>query len=375
MFFSKRPAVPAPVPIANRDSGTHRSLPPPTDDSEALIDALGGVLRALAKHAFDVGDTSAKAVETRLEGWARHVLVMAPIPGTEPRDARPDAPRRDYRGLLRAVTDHRRAERDYVTSTISELRAALWSFVSTLTRSLGSDQSTDVRLRERVERLRKAVAGSSYEALRAEAGETASVLAAVVQEREERARRQAMELGKTLRSLREQLDEAHREGALDPLTRVYNRRTLDEVLERAAGLSAIAREPSVLMMVDLDHFKAVNDRHGHQAGDAVLAAVAEALLRCFPRRGDVIARYGGEEFAVVLNGATADDASPLADKLLAALRAVSVKHGNVVLAITASVGYAAIRVGEPVPSWIERADRALYEAKSAGRNRAVAAPV
>ncbi len=352
-------------------SGTHPVTQPEDDAANDALDALGAVLRALARNAFDLGEVNAKSIEKKLEGWATHILVCGPVPGTEESGAR--APRRNFNAMVRAVTDHRKYEREYVTTTITELRTTLWSFVTTLTRSLGAEESTDTRLRERVERLKEAVASDSYEALRAEASLTANVLADVVHEREERARRQAAELGKTLRSLREQLEEANREGALDPLTRIYNRKTLEEVLERSVGLSALAREPCCLLMIDVDHFKRVNDHYGHPAGDAVLKEVADALVRCFPRRGDVVARYGGEEFAVVLTGSTMEEAARLAEKPLQAMRALTVKHGAHAIQVTVSVGYAGVRAGELAEAWIERADKALYAAKTGGRNRAVAA--
>lgn len=381
MFWKKRREEPVTVRDADPwQSGTHRAVPPPEDETNNdanndALDALGAVLRALARNAFDLGEANAKTVEKKLEAWATHVLVCGPLPGTEDADGRgPRAPRRNFQAMIRAVTDHRKLEREYVTTTVTELRSTLWAFVTTLTRSLGAEASTDARLQDRVERLKAAVASDQYEALRAEASLTANVLADVLQEREERARRQAAELGKTLKSLREQLEQANREGALDALTRIYNRKTLDEVLERSVGLAALAREPCCLLMVDVDHFKSVNDRYGHPAGDAVLREVADALVRCFPRRGDVVARYGGEEFAVVLTGSTLEEAHRLAQKPLQAMRALSVKHGAQAISVTVSVGYANVRPGELAEAWVERADKALYQAKTSGRDRAVAAP-
>ncbi|MBL8714923.1 MAG: diguanylate cyclase [Myxococcales bacterium] len=375
MFWRKRREEPVTVRDAEPppwQSGTHAVTQPEDDAANDALDALGAVLRALARNAFDLGDLNAKSIEKKLEGWATHILVCGPVPGTE-ESGGARAPRRNFNAMVRAVTEHRKFEREYVSTTITELRSTLWSFVTTLTRSLGAEESTDTRLRERVERLKEAVTSDSYEALRAEASLTANVLADVVHEREERARRQAAELGKTLRSLREQLEEANREGALDPLTRIYNRKTLEEVLERSVGLSALAREPCCLLMIDVDHFKRVNDHYGHPAGDAVLKEVADALVRCFPRRGDVVARYGGEEFAVVLTGSTMEEAARLAEKPLHAMRALTVKHGAHAIQVTVSVGYAGVRTGELADAWIERADKALYAAKTGGRNRAVAA--
>ena len=370
MFWTKRPD-PAKAPDPVRETPAPKARPEEDPSAESL-DALAAVLRAWGRNAFDVAELPAKQVEKTLEGWAQHVLVFAPPPGSEaPRDGAPV--RRNFGMLVRALTEHRKAEREYVQTAIPELRSMVWSFVRTLARSLGSDEQADVRLRERVKRLEDAAAGDSFAVLKAEASLTASVIGEVVKQREERARLQTQELAQTLRSLREQLEEANREGSLDPLTRIYNRKTLAEVLLRSANLSTLALEPCTLMMIDIDHFKRVNDQHGHQAGDAVLKAVADALVRCFPRRADVVARFGGEEFAVVLNGASIRETAALVERPLAAIRGLAIRHGNTTLSVTASIGFATVRSGEPVEAWVERADKALYAAKQGGRDRAVAA--
>jgi diguanylate cyclase len=370
MFWKKQRSEPEPQP-SEKPSPTP-AAPAAPDVAEEAIDALGAILRALGRHAFDLGEVNAKTVEKTLEGWAAHVLVFAPPPGQEA--AKGTVPRRNFGALVRAITEHRKAEREYVQSAIPELRGMVWSFVNTLARSLGADETADARLRERVKRLEVAAAGESFAALKAEANATASAIAEVVQQREERARRQATELAQALGSLKEQLEEATREGALDPLTRIYNRKTLEEVLQRSAHLSTLALEPCTLMMIDIDHFKQINDRYGHPAGDAVLKGVADALVRCFPRRADVVARYGGEEFSVVLNGSSIREAVSLAERPLAAMRGLAVKHGPHTIQVTVSIGFAVVHRGESVASWVERADKALYAAKQGGRNRAVGAP-
>ncbi len=123
------------------------------------------------------------------------------------------------------------------------------------------------------------------------------------------------------------------------------------------------------ILLDIDHFKAVNDKFGHSAGDRTLAAVAETL-RAKLRREDVCVRYGGEEFAVILPGW--QDVGAIAERLRSAIEALKVPLGESEIGITASLGVAVSRTGNH--SWtdlIEAADAALYEAKRAGRNRVV----
>ena len=163
-------------------------------------------------------------------------------------------------------------------------------------------------------------------------------------------------------------DDATSASLTDALTGVGNRRRLEQDLP---ALLLGATGPTAVVMVDLDHFKAVNDEHGHPAGDALLRQVAEAL-RGVLRPGDGVYRYGGEEFAMVLSGATAEAAAEVAERARQALRTASYDLGDgVVHRATASLGVAATDGADDLDGLglIARADRALYRAKDAGRDR------
>ncbi|MCW3480830.1 GGDEF domain-containing protein [Neisseriaceae bacterium JH1-16] len=151
----------------------------------------------------------------------------------------------------------------------------------------------------------------------------------------------------------------------DALTGLYNRRALLDLAERAVGQQALL----AVLMIDLDHFKTINDRYGHAAGDAALRQFAERLTQSC-RRGDLIGRYGGEEFCVVLPGATASVAQRVAERLRAAMAAEPVMFGQQRIAVTISIGLACQRpeLAELEPL-LAAADSALYQAKRRGRNR------
>ncbi|SCX57309.1 diguanylate cyclase (GGDEF) domain-containing protein [Klenkia marina] len=165
------------------------------------------------------------------------------------------------------------------------------------------------------------------------------------------------------------------EAVRDPLTGLHNRRHLDRVLGRALADAERSGEPVALVAVDVDHFKSVNDRFGHAAGDDVLRAVADEL-RAAARSGDTIARVGGEEFVLVLVGADEDAALARADELRArcADRAHPVAPDP--LTLTVSAGVAVVRsAAVGADGALARADQALYAAKAAGRDRVeLAAP-
>jgi two-component system cell cycle response regulator len=154
----------------------------------------------------------------------------------------------------------------------------------------------------------------------------------------------------------------------DGLTEVANRRLFDATLERQAAQSRRTGDSFAVALVDLDYFKALNDAHGHLAGDDVLRRAARAIRETC-REGDLAARYGGEEFAVIFTHVTADQAAVAAERLRAAVQALD---GPVT--VTASIGVAAFpdHAGEP-RELVGLADAALYLAKSSGRNRVVVA--
>lgn len=156
----------------------------------------------------------------------------------------------------------------------------------------------------------------------------------------------------------------------DPLTGLYNRTALDEHLQREMQFARRHESPLSLMIIDLDHFKSVNDEHGHLVGDRVLEHLAAALNTCV-RESDLLFRYGGEEFVVLLSNTDSGSAAVVAERVLACIRETSIDLGeDSPLRLTASVGVAGLGPNDDAGTLFERADQAMYKAKSAGRNRA-----
>jgi diguanylate cyclase (GGDEF)-like protein len=153
----------------------------------------------------------------------------------------------------------------------------------------------------------------------------------------------------------------------DALTQLPNRRRFDEYLEAIWDACGQQQRPLTLMVVDVDHFKAYNDRHGHAAGDAVLQSLAKVLGSSLRRSEDLIARYGGEEFVVVMPGADKAAALAAAEQLRLAVDRMQ-------LGVSVSIGVASQvpTAGDSRSTLFERADKALYQAKQGGRDRVVA---
>jgi diguanylate cyclase (GGDEF)-like protein len=174
-----------------------------------------------------------------------------------------------------------------------------------------------------------------------------------------------VERTRELAELNSRLEEASR---TDALTRLPNRRGFLDVVAHELRRSARAHEPCTVLMIDLDHFKQVNDRHGHAAGDALLEAAA-SLLRAALRAEDVVARWGGEEFIVLLPNTDASGGKVAAEKLRMNLAADSFQRNGFAERITASFGIAQHEEARPFDATIAAADDALYRAKERGRNR------
>lgn len=163
-----------------------------------------------------------------------------------------------------------------------------------------------------------------------------------------------------------------RTSRMDALTGLFNRRWLDEVLDRQCRRCAEDATTMSLILLDIDHFKQVNDRFGHLYGDEALKAVANHLCTS-TRPLDLAARFGGEEFAVLLHGIDLHGAIEIAERIRADIAAAEILGSDTELNLTVSIGVAQLQEFEQPMALLQNADRALYEAKHLGRNRVVAA--
>jgi two-component system cell cycle response regulator len=160
---------------------------------------------------------------------------------------------------------------------------------------------------------------------------------------------------------------------LDPLTGLHNRRHLDARLKSEFAFANRHQTPLSVLLIDIDHFKKINDTYGHAGGDAALRILAEKLQRTV-RTEDIVARYGGEEFAVVARGIEATGAMLLAERIRETVAKIKVPHEDTTIAFTISVGVTTMsreRGFDSIAAVLKAADDGLYKAKETGRNRSV----
>ena len=156
----------------------------------------------------------------------------------------------------------------------------------------------------------------------------------------------------------------------DHLTGLINRRQMSELMGLELRRCQRSGRPMLLAQLDIDHFKAINDTHGHSVGDLALQAFAHTALAHL-RGSDVLARWGGEEFVLLLCDTEPDAATELLERVRSAVQAHTLPHGEHSIRITVSIGWAQHQHGESLDETLQRADQALYNAKRGGRNRVV----
>jgi diguanylate cyclase len=360
MLWKRKPSDPREKPAP---------LPAPSGPAEIdrALDTVAALVRGYGEHAFDTADQEAADIRAECERWAGTLLHGGD------REEGEGTPRRDFGGLRRYFEDQRQRESSYVKSSISSLRGAIHTFARCVRSTVVDDRSADAAVSSELSALGEALASNDPARIRVCSAQLAQVVSTSIEARRQRHRAQLEAMSDQLRTLKGELLSARERATMDGLTKLYNRAAFDEHVSRISDLGLLLGTPPSLLMVDVDSFKVLNDTHGHPAGDEVLRKVAECLVRNFLRKEDFVARYGGEEFAVVLMDVTLGDAKSLAERLRKAVHALPISHKGKALSVTVSVGLATLVPGESPVAWIERADQALYAAKSGGRDRMVVA--
>jgi diguanylate cyclase len=338
--------------------------------SDTGLDTAAGLLRILGEQAFDTDEHKANETKARAEAWARHLLLGTAHPE---RGVLPESEReRDHVGARRWVESLRRSELNYVRKALNEFRQVVWSLVQNFHRAVAVEGDEDRRVAAQIDRLRSAIESNSIDLLKREATSVAASLSMMVTQREQRRSIQFEELGTELKTMHKRLEDARKSSETCALTGLHNRRALDAYMERVVEFDGLTGVPALLMIMDVDNFKLINDNYGHPVGDEALRLLAREMLRLFLRKCDFVARYGGEEFVVVVRDMEFKHAAALAERARERLASVRLA-AHPQLALSVSIGVSEMRPGDDAHTWIKRADAALLRAKQQGKNRVILA--
>jgi|GEM_PF-719442 len=380
MFWKKGQAPPGSSSEGGSEPPRSRSSRPANalveDPEVQAIESLAEVLRSMGRHSFDLDEVTSDDSKEAFEKWALRLLVGDVPTNSEegPGSNRRRGIRRDWGGIKRFVEKHRQNEHEYVVTGMANLRQAVRVFIQCTTGNIRAERENDILLTGELDNLGKALAVNDHAQIRAAAEKTAATVRSQLDNRRSREERQISVLQESMERLKGELSQLRREAQTDGLTRVFNRSALDTHITQVADQAILSIGEACVVMVDIDHFKGINDTYGHQAGDEVLRQVADALVRGFFRREDFVSRYGGEEFCIIAQNTTFDTTRERAERLRQAVENLEIRAFGKTIRVSVSFGIASLSKGETASSWLKRADDALYRAKQKGRNRISIAP-
>ncbi|MGE4133030.1 MAG: GGDEF domain-containing protein [Bdellovibrionales bacterium] len=315
------------------------------------------------KHLIDFDGHPVRKTRETLDEFAKELL-------------KPDGPNTEkilFR-FRQFFSTYRIDEAGYIQKTFEEFRLIIWDFVDQLAEDISEEQKEDHEMRESLEQLKEAVETNSIVALKNQSRKFIDSYVEKQFKKDKRRNNKMRSIRKNLSTVKKQLSDAHNEARVDHLTGAFNRKTFDEYCDQYWKLFQASKQPVSLLMVDIDHFKKINDGFGHDVGDFVLRELVTTLKSMFTRDCELLARIGGEEFAIILPDFQGEHALKKAEEVLHQVRSQAYVHESKEIRFTVSIGVAQLCESETREGWIKRADLALYNSKNTGRNKITVAP-
>ena len=331
-----------------------KPLAPISEDRATLL----FILDTYNKHLVEVDNHPVRKVRETLDEFAKGLL--------DPERADPEKLLFRFRQFF---ASYRIDECSYLQKTFDDFRGIIWDFVDQLSEDLNQEQSTDREMHHSLKELREAVEANSIDVLKNQSRRFIDFYVEHQTRKDKRRSDRIVSIKKNLDSVRKQLFEASSSMRLDHLTGAFNRKSFDECLPQHVRMQGLSPEPVTMVMLDIDHFKRINDTFGHPIGDFALKECVKTLQSIYNRSADFIARIGGEEFAVILPGCDINSAVAKAEETLSRAQKDVFVHEGHELRFTLSMGIAQLQPQETAEQWLKRADQALYKSKNTGRNR------
>ncbi|MBN2530274.1 MAG: GGDEF domain-containing protein [Deltaproteobacteria bacterium] len=329
-------------------------------------DTLASILRTLGEFALPTRQIAASDFQNTMESLARKILVSA---GIEKDDLGSKGLQKVYAEVRQAVRRQRKAESEEYSHHRQSASIIVADLVAGLRKSLEERRGHDEQIVKSLSEMEQAVEEGNLDDIRRVCSKTVHQIKDIVAVQRERDQERLEELSGQLRSMKTELIQTQSKMKRDPLTEVLNRGAFDSTFAQTVDIANASTMELTLYMLDLDHFKQVNDNYGHQAGDTVLKEVGKQLIRSFPRKDDMVFRYGGEEFVVLCRNTGTDDAYMLGERMRRQIAQKTIDLSDVQYHQTVSIGCAVLHAQESPEEFLKRADDALYAAKRNGRNR------
>lgn len=337
------------------------SFPPPTLTEEKAT--LLFLIDAFHKHLIEIDQHSIRKTREQLDEFSKQILNF---------DGE-DLEATLFR-FRQFISGYKIDEYTYIQKTFDDFKKIIWDFVDQLSEDLAGEELQDSAVQKNFTQLREAVDANSIDLLRTNARQFIDSYIELHSKNSERKKKKMHNVQRSLESVRKKLVEANHNMNVDHLTQSFNRKSFDEQIHQVLSLSKASRQNACLLMLDIDHFKKINDQYGHAMGDFVLVQLVVMLKEIFHESSDFVARTGGEEFAIILPGHDLDRALARAEKTLKKVSSEVFVKDTMKLKFTVSIGIAKLEQNENVDQWMQRADQALYNSKNSGRNCYSVAP-
>ncbi len=349
----------------NKEGGKTSGAAP--DLLDGSLDTLDCILRTMGETAFELDEEDPRFQDLCKE-YARHVTNGAAILDEGIGESTDGT--RQWGRVRRFYTDRRSRESEFVQERVRNYRLLVEDLAVSLRSVATREELTENSVKTSLGDVERAADQGDIREIRQAIATTMTTVVHAFNEQRRLFESQIAQANNRMLSLRQDLATAREDLKRDALTDTFNRGAFDTALQQAVSLNFILRQPVTVVMLDLDHFKNVNDEYGHAAGDDILRSVADCLSRTFVRRSDIVARYGGEEFALILGDVSLDTATGLVQRFLDNVRtSVTIPYGKPGSKVTCSAGLTELLPTDTVETVLLRADRALYRAKHDGRDR------
>lgn len=338
------------------NSGAADSLTHMSEEKATLL----YIIDIYNKHLFEVEKHSVRKVREKLDRMAKALV--------DP-NASPKQLENTLFEIRQFFSSYRIDEYSYIQNTFDDFKRIVWDFADQLSEDIQFETKKESGLANNLKDLKEAVEANSIESLRHKSREFINSYMEYQNQKNDMRNRRMDTVKKNLNTIKKQLLEANANLGVDHLTGAQNRKSFDDYIKKLAQINSLSQGQFSLIMLDIDHFKKINDSYGHDIGDFVLKECVQLLHQVFHKEDMMIARIGGEEFVVVLPNHSVEHAVIRAEEAMKRIRGEVFIQGDLEIRFTVSMGIAQLIEKENTMDWLKRADTALYQSKNSGRNK------